>query len=440
MGGNATKAGVARMKASFITLGCKVNHYDTQAMMALFEDAGYALVDFPDKADVYIVNTCTVTNMSDRKSRQMISKAHAANPEGLIVVTGCYVQRAAGEALKLPGVQLVIGTKDRENIVQLVETALRGGKTVNAVSNIAAERAFEKLTIKADERTRAYVKIEDGCNNFCAYCIIPYVRGRVRSRPLEDIAAQLRTLAQNGYEEVVLTGISLDSYGLDICSSLNEVIRIACAQEGIARIRLGSLDPCAITDEFAALASASTKMCRQFHISLQSGSAGVLKRMNRKYSPEAYAECAARLRSVIPDVAITTDIIVGFPGETDEEFEETMRFVKDVAFARLHVFQYSPRQGTVAASMPGQIDSKLKAERAAMLGRLGKTLEKNYMQRFIGHTLDVLFEEAGQEGYMKGHTATYIMVQAPAHERIIGKILPVKIEKLQALGLIGSII
>lgn len=427
------------MKAAFCTLGCKVNQYDTEAMRELFENAGYETVDFSEPADVYVVNTCTVTQTGDKKSRQMISRAHALSPAAKIVVAGCYAQRAPEEVLALPGVSLVIGTKDRAHVVELVE-ALRQEKTT-AVSDLRTERVFEPLTASREGRTRAHLKIQEGCDRFCTYCIIPYARGPIRSRPLSDVRAELQKLAEAGFREVVLTGIHLMSYGRDLDADITLLDAIAQADDiaGIRRIRLGSLEPQMLSEKFISAIAGNPKICRQFHLSLQSGSAGVLARMKRRYTPEEYAECVRRLRAAMPECAITTDIIVGFPGETEAEFEETLAFARAVSLARIHVFPYSRREGTKAAEMPGQLSRAVKAERAARLGALAEELASEYAERFVGTEQEVLFEE--REGKcLAGHTGTYLRVLAPcADDALCNRFVRVRILSREGSVLRGEV-
>ena len=424
-------------KAAFFTLGCKVNQYDTEAMRELFEDAGYETVDFSEAADVYVVNTCTVTQTGDKKSRQMISRAHALSPHAPIVVAGCYAQRAPEEVLALPGVQLVIGTKDRARVVELVENL--GEKKQTAVSDIGAEHAFEPLTASREGRTRAHLKIQEGCDRFCTYCIIPYARGPIRSRPLEEVRTELCKLAQAGFQEVVLTGIHLMSYGRDLPGSITLLDAIAQAEglDEIKRIRLGSLEPQMLSEAFVEALASNERVCRQFHLSLQSGSAGVLKRMKRRYTPEEYAECVDHLRAAMPGCAITTDIIVGFPGETEEEFAETLAFAREVKLSRIHVFPYSRREGTKAAEMPGQLSRAVKAARAARLGALAKELASQYAAEFIDTVQDVLFEEREGEN-IAGHTDTYLRVLVPgAEDALLGRFAKVRILKEENGDLYG---
>ncbi|MCH5273175.1 MAG: MiaB/RimO family radical SAM methylthiotransferase [Lachnospiraceae bacterium] len=432
-------------RVAFLTLGCKVNSYETEGMRELFLKAGAVEVDFEEEADIYIVNTCAVTNIADRKSRQMLHRARKRGNGALVVAAGCYAQ-AAGERLgEQDGVDLVIGNNRKAEIVELTEHALeqRETETYRALLDIAKERRFEELPIETvTEHTRAYIKIEDGCNQFCSYCIIPYVRGRVRSRALSEVLAEIKRLAAEGYREVVLTGIHLSSYGLDRKKDAGEetasefdatlaeketadetvlpllvLLKEAQKVEGIERIRLGSLEPRIMTEAFVKELALLSKICPHFHLSLQSGCDATLKRMNRKYTTAEYKEAVERLRRYFTKPAITTDVIVGFPGETEEEFAETMRFVKETAFSQIHIFKYSRRAGTAADKLEAQIPEPVKAERAETLAELEKELEYNYRKQFGGVTEPVLFEEKvtvdGAE-YMVGHTTRYIKAAVPA--------------------------
>lgn len=428
------------MKAAFCTLGCKVNQYDTQAMRELFENAGYDTVEFDDVADVYLINTCTVTATGDKKSRQMISRAHGRNPNAKIIVAGCYSQRAPEEVLELPGVSLVIGTKDRAKVVELVEGI--GGSSFSAVGDLMGEKDFENLVTTREGRTRAHLKIQEGCDRYCTYCIIPYARGPLRSRPLEDIREKLLILEQHGYAEVVLTGIHLMSYGKDMEGNVTllDAIRQADGIEGIKRIRLGSLEPQLLTEEFVAELMDNPKICRQFHLSMQSGCDTVLKRMNRRYDTAVYEKCVEMLRAAMPNCAITTDVIAGFPGETEEEFAETLAFVEKIAFARIHVFPYSRREGTVAYRMPNQISRAVKAERAGKLIDLGAKLEAEYLKGFEGTVQQVLLEEM-QDGVMRGYTDTYANVLVSgASEAQSGQMVSAKITKAEQDRLLADMI
>jgi threonylcarbamoyladenosine tRNA methylthiotransferase MtaB len=417
-----------------------VNQYDTQAMAEMFEKEGFQTVDFSEPADIYVINTCTVTQISDKKSRQIISRAHSASPGAAIIVTGCYAQRASEEVIKLPGVRLVLGTGERSRIVELAKELLRDGKTSNEVRDIVHEQVFEAISATKDEKTRAHLKIQDGCDRYCSYCIIPFARGPVRSRPPDSIRQEMKALEQKGYSEIVLTGIHLMSYGKDIGDmSLKNAISCADGFPEIRRIRLGSLEPLGLTDDFIEYIANNRKVCRHFHVSLQSGSAGVLRRMNRRYSPEEYEDRIKSLREAMPDCAVTTDIITGFPGETEKEFEETLDFVKRVRFARMHVFPYSRRGGTKAAQMPEQIPNSVKHERAGMLIGLGKQLELDYISRFIGTYQEVLFEDHA-DGLFEGYTGTYIRVSVPSERDLTGRLVNVFIKESKDGKLRGCVV
>ncbi len=401
------------MIVSLLTLGCKVNHYETQAMAELFAAAGWEVKPFPAKADAYVVNTCTVTGMSDGKSRRLIARAHRLNPDALIAVTGCYAQTEPDEAAALPGVGLVFGVDARKDAVTLVSRALEGDGGVQAkslVRDIQKTRVFEPLSAVRDGRTRATLKIEDGCANYCAYCVIPYARGPVRSRPLEDVRAELARLACEGYREVVLAGIHLASYGRDLPDrpDLIGVLEAAKTIDGIDRIRLGSLEPKFADERFAEAAANNPKLCRQFHLSLQSGAADTLARMRRRYTPEEYARAVSLLRAAMPGCAITTDVIAGFPGETDAAHAESLAFCEEMRFMRTHVFPFSPRRGTAAAAMPDQVEKAVKDARAAELIALGKRSARAFLRGCVGSEADVLVESDGC-----GYTDTYARVSMP---------------------------
>lgn len=430
------------MKVSFCTLGCKVNQYDTDAMRELFINAGHKVVDFDDIADVYIINTCTVTATGDKKSRQMASRAHTLCPDAKLIITGCYAQTSPEEALSLPGVSLVLGTSERSRIVELAEKLVSEGEEQKrfAVTPHGPKDEFESLSVTKEGRTRAYLKIEDGCDRYCAYCIIPYARGPVRSRPLYDVRRQLELLDGEGYREVVLTGIHLMSYGKDIKGvTLSQAIAQAEGLKNIVRVRLGSLEPQLLSNEFIRMLSESGLVCRQFHLSLQSGSESVLKRMNRRYSPALYADCVYRLRQAMPLCAITTDVIAGFPGETEDEFEETMSFVKELKLAKIHVFPYSRRKGTPAYNMAEQIPSAIKHERAKRLIAVSKQLEDEFASSLIGTVQSVLFEEE-KNGLIWGHTDTYVKVGVKPNEKeLVNAIVPVEITGINRFGAMGVI-
>lgn len=415
------------MKAAFAALGCKVNQYEADAYAALFRDRGAEIGSFDEVCDVYVVNTCSVTNLGDRKSRQMLRRAKRLNPRALVVATGCYAQTAYEEVAAMEEVDLVIGTALRHRLYDLVEAALRGEKP-NTQVDIMKEREFEELeTAGSAERSRAYIKIEDGCDNFCSYCIIPYARGPVRSRKMEKILAEAERLAGLGYREAVLTGIHVASYGKDMKCGLGliDVIEAVAGVEGIERIRISSIDPRAFTDGFIARAAACEKLCRHFHISLQSGSAAVLGRMNRKYTPETYLDTLERIRAAMPDCSVTTDVICGFPEETEEEFAETLAFARKAAFARIHVFPYSERRGTAAALM-SQVPHPVREERAARLAKVGEELRADFERGHIGKTVSVLFEQTAG-GVAEGLSRSYIRVHVPSEAELTGEILPVKI-------------
>ena len=390
---------------AFHTLGCKVNQYDSQAMLELFEQAGYELRHFDEPADVYVINTCTVTGTGDKKSLQAVRRALRQNPAAQIVIAGCLAQRD-GEKLLETGARLVIGNARRGEVVQLLEEAVEKGQQVAAVGDIL-RAPYEPLCVSRQEgHTRAVLKIQEGCDRYCAYCIIPYVRGGIRSRAPEAVRQEAERLARAGFAELVLTGIHLTSYGRDLGGvSLLDAIR-ACAVPGVLRIRLGSLEPVIITPEFVS-GLKDTPVCPQFHLALQSGCDGVLRRMRRRYNTAEFRQACALLRQAFPGCAITTDVICGFPGETEQEFEETMAFCREIGFARMHVFPYSARQGTPAAAMSGQVPKALREERARRLIAVGAELSRAYRQAQVGQTVQVLAEEC-LDGLAHGYTAQYI--------------------------------
>lgn len=408
------------MRAAFYTLGCKVNQYDTQTMMEKFSLAGYEIVPFEGLADIYLINTCTVTAVSDKKSRQMIARAHARNPDAIIIVAGCYAQRDAKAVLALPGVSIALGNEQRGEVVNYVNEILESKEilksrgSLNAVVDIKRSREFEELSAHVEGRTRAYLKIQEGCDRYCSYCIIPYARGHSRSRSIESIKAEAARLADEGFCELVLTGISLSSYSADSGKGLIDAIKSVSGVPGVRRIRLGSLDPDALPNDFITEIARLSKVCRHFHISMQSGSAGVLQRMNRRYTPEQYAGRVDTLRQAMPGCAITTDIIAGFPGETDVEHLETLRFVEKMNFARAHVFPFSSRQGTVAASMDAQLSNNIKEARAKELAELVRRSEQAYIDELIGKTVEIIVEERDQFGRTVGYTGEYVRVAIKA--------------------------
>ena len=426
------------MKVAFYTLGCKVNQYDTQTMEELFSRQGWQIVPFGEAADVTVINTCTVTAMSDKKSRQMISRAHHLSPGGVIVVAGCYAQRDAQQVLALPGVNVVLGNRNRGSVVELAQRALLDGEKIDAVSDIMRAREYEELSALCADRTRATLKIQDGCNRFCSYCIIPYARGPIRSRKPEEVLAEVERLSAGGFQEFVLTGIHLASYGADNGSSLQKIIEQVSALPGVRRVRLGSLEPSVLTEEFCASCAKNPKLCRQFHVSMQSGSETVLRRMNRRYTPEEYAGYIQNIRTHMPDAAITTDVIAGFCEETAQEHAETMAFVERIGFARIHVFPYSRREGTKAAAMR-DLPRAVKEGRAAELIALGKRLQEAYIDRALGTIQEVLLEEPDEKGRMTGYTGTYLRTAVESGEQ--GQILPVRLLRREGEDLvIGEIL
>ena len=416
-------------KVAFITLGCKVNQYETNAMSQEFIEKGYEIVDHTKKADVYVINTCTVTNMSDRKSRQMLRRVKELNKKAIVVACGCYVQVAKEELEKIEEVDLILGNNEKNNIVELVEKFIKEiekQEKIEEVENVMEQKEFVEFgNILYTEKTRAVIKVQDGCDRFCSYCIIPYARGRVRSRKPENVISEIEKISKEGIKEVVITGIHIASYGKDfknikekekigktgkeyrLIDLLEEINKI----EGIERIELGSLEPLLITEEFVSRLKKLEKICHHFHLSLQSGFNETLKRMNRRYSVEEFRKIVNLLRENYEDVNLTTDIIVGFPGETEEEFNKTYEFLKEIKFYKMHVFKYSQRKGTKAAVMKGQIDGKKKEERSRKLIELSDKNEEEYNKKYIGKEVEVLWEEE-KNGFYKGHTKNYILALA----------------------------
>lgn len=416
-------------KAALHNLGCKVNAYETEAMQHLLEEAGYEIVPFTQKADVYVINTCSVTNMADRKSRQMLHKAKKNNPDSIVVAAGCYVQTSEKEVLNDLSVDIVIGNDRKHDIVRLLEEYSLDSvnDTVDDIND--GKHDFEELFIdQTKEHTRAFIKVQDGCNQFCSYCIIPYARGRVRSRRFENVIAEVERLAANGFKEVVLTGIHLSSYGVDFeeATGLLELIQAVNAVKGIERIRLGSLEPKIVTEHFASELSKLDKICPHFHLSLQSGCDATLKRMNRKYTTKEYERGCELLRKYFVHPAITTDVIVGFPGETEEEFEQTKAYLEHIHFYEMHIFKYSKRKGTRAAVMPDQIDEQVKAARSEKLIALGHDMSKEFRKFYIGKNEEVLFEEKaviGDKEYFVGYTKEYVKVAKKTDENLENQIV-----------------
>lgn len=416
-------------KAALHNLGCKVNAYETEAMQHLLEEAGYEIVPFTQKADVYVINTCSVTNMADRKSRQMLHKAKKNNPDSIVVAAGCYVQTSEKEVLNDLSVDIVIGNDRKHDLVRLLEEYSLDSlnDTVDDIND--GKHDFEELFIdQTKEHTRAFIKVQDGCNQFCSYCIIPYARGRVRSRRFENVIAEVERLAANGFKEVVLTGIHLSSYGVDFeeATGLLELIQAVNAVKGIERIRLGSLEPKIVTEHFASELSKLDKICPHFHLSLQSGCDATLKRMNRKYTTKEYERGCELLRKYFVHPAITTDVIVGFPGETEEEFEQTKAYLEHIHFYEMHIFKYSKRKGTRAAVMPDQIDEQIKAARSEKLIALGHDMSKEFRKFYIGKNEEVLFEEKaviGDKEYFVGYIKEYVKVAKETAENLENQIV-----------------
>lgn len=413
------------LKVALHNLGCKVNAYETEAMAQKLEDAGYEIVPFNEKADVYIINTCSVTNMADRKSRQMLHKAKKMNEDAVVVAAGCYVQTATEKMLEDLSVDILIGNNKKKDIVEELQKYFDDNKYNKNVIDINATNEYEELELATvTEHTRAYIKIQDGCNQFCSYCIIPYARGRIRSREFDNIKQEVTELAQKGFKEIVLTGIHLSSYGNNE-NKLIDVVEMIAGIEGVERIRLGSLEPNIVTEDFAKRLAKVDKICPHFHLSMQSGCDNTLKRMNRHYTSDEYFEKCELLRKYFDNPAFTTDVIVGFPGETQEDYEISREFVKKVRFSELHVFKYSKRDGTVAAKMENQIPEPVKTERSEDLIKVGENLTMEYRRKFIGKKVSVLFEEiinVAGENYWVGHTKEYIKVIMKSDKDISGDI------------------
>lgn len=424
---------------AFHTLGCKVNTYESNAMLKIFNEAGYQEVDFKEIADVYVINTCTVTNTGDSKSRQMIRKAIRKNPQATVCVVGCYSQIAPEEIEQIEGVGVVLGTQHRKDIVKYVDEYLKTGKPVIKVDNVMNLKKFEDLNIDRFKNTRAFLKIQDGCNNFCTYCIIPYARGRVRSRDKDSVLNQAKTLVANGYVEIVLTGIHTAGYGEDLDNySFYDLLVDLVKIDGLKRLRISSIETSQISNEIINLIGSNDIIVDHLHIPLQSGCDATLKRMNRKYTTSQYLEKINKIRNYLPNIAFTTDVIVGFPGESDEEFEETYNFIKEVNYSELHVFPYSPRRNTPAAKMKDQVDDKIKHERVNRLLELSKELNRDFALKQIGKTLKVLFEKRDDD-YLVGHASDYLKVRVKTTDNLIGEIVEVKINNYEGI-LEGSVV
>ncbi len=405
-----------RKTAALHNLGCKVNAYETEAMQQMLEEAGYEIVDFNEKADIYVVNTCSVTNMADRKSRQMLHRAKKMNPNSIVIAAGCYAQTKTNEARLDESVDILIGNNQKQNLIEAVYAYEKNKKQTESIVNINDKQPYETLSVnRTAEHTRAFIKVQDGCNQFCSYCIIPYARGRVRSRSFEEVLSEAGKLAENGYQELVLSGIHLSSYGIDRGENLLHLIQETANIKGIERIRLSSLEPRIVTEEFVSAISQIGKICPHFHLSLQSGCDETLQRMNRKYTTAEFLQSCELLRRYFSHPAITTDVIVGFPGETNQEFEKTKEFLRKVHFYEMHVFKYSKREGTKAASMPNQVPEQEKAVRSEQLISLANEMSEEFCSYYMGKEVEVLMEEPFEfEGrnYFLGHTKEYVKVAA----------------------------
>lgn len=430
-------------KVALHNLGCKVNAYETEAMQQMLEAAGYEIVPFEPGADIYVINTCSVTNIADRKSRQMLHKAKKMNPDAIVVAAGCYVQADTKKAEADASIDIIIGNNKKQELIPILESYRTGHQKTTECVDINHTKEYENLEIdRTEEHTRAYLKVQDGCNQFCTYCIIPYARGRIRSKKTEDVVNEVKRLAASGCQEVVLTGIHLSSYGKERPEDQENLLTLIQAVhqvDGIERIRLGSLEPGIITEEFAAAISSLPKVCPHFHLSLQSGCTTTLKRMNRRYTAEEYREKCEILRKYYPAPALTTDVITGFPGETGEEFEESRSFVDSIHFYETHIFPYSKREGTKAAGMPDQLTEQVKKERSRILIALGKEHQREYMEQFLGQEKEVLFEEQqtveGQE-YWTGHTMEYLKIAVISEENLENKRVMVQLREMIGQDLI----
>lgn len=427
-------------RAAFATLGCKVNQYETESMEGLFKARGYELVPFSDEADVYVINTCSVTQLGEKKSRQLIRRAHRMNENAIVAVTGCYAQAEADTIRAMEGVGVVIGTRERGRIVDLVEEAMASGKTQNAVTNIMEADVFEDIPLTEKPlRTRAFLKIQEGCTNFCTYCIIPYTRGPLRSRPIDSIREEAHRLAESGFDEIVLTGIHLGAYGRELAEDIDlaDAAQAVLDAGHVKRLRIGSLESIEVSPKLLALLKEDGRICHHLHLPLQAGHDTVLKAMNRHYTASEFQDLLAHLLEEVPDLAISTDIIVGFPGETDEIFEQTLDYVRSLPLARIHVFPYSRRKGTPAASYPNQVPEQVKKERAHRMGELAEQLARDYHKTWVGQDVEILVERC-IDGRIEGLTPQYVRVYADGQAEE-GTFVTIHAEKVIDEGLWGSV-
>lgn len=431
---------------AFATLGCRVNHYETEAMAEKFIREGYEVTDFENFADVYVINTCSVTNMSDKKSRQIISRARRRNKDAIIAAVGCYSQIAPDDVAKIEGVDVVLGTRNKGDIVYYVNKAKDERKPQIMVGEVLKNKQFEELNIEEyQDKTRAFLKIQDGCNRFCAYCLIPYTRGTTCSKNPEKVLAEIKKLNEHGFKEIILSGIHTASYGVDLDGNVTLVTLLEEIEkmDGIERVRIGSIEPSFFTDEVIGKMKNMKKLCPQFHLSLQSGCDATLKRMNRRYTAKEYEEAVNKIRENLKDASITTDVIVGFPGETEEEFNETYEYLKRIKLTKTHIFKFSPRKGTKAADMPNQVDGNVKDKRSKALIELNAKNEGDFSKSLIGRELDVLIEQevSGKQGIFEGYTRNYVKVEiSNGNENMMGKIIPCEIEVANGDYVVGKII
>ncbi|MEG2893348.1 MAG: tRNA (N(6)-L-threonylcarbamoyladenosine(37)-C(2))-methylthiotransferase MtaB [Clostridium sp.] len=428
-------------KVALYTLGCRVNQYETESITESFTKKGYEVVDFEDYADVYVINTCTVTNIGDKKSRKMLRKAKKTNEDSVVVAAGCYAQVSPEELSSIEEVDIVVGTSDKSKIVDFVEEFLQTKEKKNYVNNIMSVRDFEEMDIdEYQDKTRAFLKIQDGCDRYCSYCLIPYARGPVRSRPLENIVEQVRSLVANGFKEIILSGIHISSYGKDLKThNLVDVVETLSKTIGLERIRIGSIEPMFFSEGVLERLKKVKSFCPHFHLSLQSGCDETLKRMNRRYTTKEYKDVVDKIRDTFEDASITTDIIAGFPGETHEEFNETYKFLSDIKLSKMHIFKYSERKGTKAEMLDGKINPQVKEERSKALIELDLKNERQYMEKYLGRTMDVLFEEA-HDGVYTGYTVNYLKVIVTSNTKIRGRILKCTLQSIEGDGIIGEII